>query len=402
MPEFKIIFEDNKIHGFQVREFFKNIMKDFKTESGLLQKETTRNYGLDLLRCIAMIMIVILHILSGSGLLSKTTVGTAEYETVWFIEIFCFCAVNCFVILSGYVNLRCEFRLSRILLLWLQVAFYNLLLTVIMQAVNDSPDALCIRKALFPVSSNAYWFFTQYFVLSFFMPFINKLVTGMTLKQNGILVGIMLFFFSLLPTLYGSPVNIIGKLNENLFLTKRGYSVLWLTVMYFCGAYIKRLAEENKTAGIKKRTCLLMFLGSDIIIWVIHFFCVNSKNPVSDDFIISYASPFVVLSAVGMVLLFSKMQFNKAGQRLIAFFSSGAFAVYLIHIHSDIFPVFKRLVAPMLDMKLPLLIPTILLTALLVFVACSSIDMLRNKLVKLMRIDKLCKKADKKINDLLT
>lgn len=376
--------------------FFENNMETRFNSNALIKKETGRNYGLDLLRCIAMIMIVTLHVLSGSGLLSKTAVGTAEYEIVWFIEIFCFCAVNCFVILSGYVSLYSEFRISRIILLWLQVAFYNILLTVIMQAVNGDWNSFYIWRALFPVSSNAYWFFTQYFVLSFLMPFINKLVTSITLKQNGILVGILLFFFSLLPTLYGSPINLIGRLDENLFLTKRGYSVLWLTIMYICGTFIRRLAEENRLAKVKNRVYLLMFLTSDIMIWIIHYFCVNSKNPASDDFIISYTSPFVVLSAMGMVLLFSKTEFNKTVQKGIAFFSSGAFAVYLIHINGSIFPEFKKLTTPMLDMKLGVLIPALLFTVLFVFIVCSTFDAIRRKLVTLLHIDKLCKKADKK------
>lgn len=360
-----------------------------------VKKPSARNYGIDLLRCFAMAMIVMLHTLSKSGLLTETTVGSLKYEIVWFMEIFCYCAVDCFIIISGFVGLNSKFRISRILLLWLQVEFYSVGLTVLMQIVQGDFNLQELLRSLLPVSTNAYWFFTQYFVLSFFMPFINKLVLSMTIRQNGLFVGMMLVFFSLLPMLYAVPVDILGEFNEKIFYTERGYSVLWMIVMYSLGAFINRLVNSQRLDRIKGYVYFLVFMCSDIIIWIIHYLCVNRENKVSQYFVVSYTSPFVVLSAVGMFMFFSKMQFCDRANKLISFFSAGAFSVYLIHLHRCIYPVFKEFVSLMLDMRVLKLIPCLLFTVLFVFFVCTLFDALRERLFKILRIDRLCKRTDR-------
>lgn len=364
------------------------------SDNRLPKRTSERNYGIDLLRCFAMAMIVTLHTLKRSGLL-ETRVLSARYEVVWFLEIFSYCAVNCFVLLSGYVSLNSKFRISRIISLWLQVVFYNVGLTVLLQAIDGDWNVASIIRAFLPVSTNSYWFFTQYFVLSFFMPFINKLVKTISLRHNAYLIGIMLFFFSLCPMLYAAPVKFFSEFDENLFYTGRGYSVLWFVVMYTCGAFIKRLSEENRLPKIPVPVLAGITLLSDIIIWLIHYVCVRHDR--SHFFVIAYTSIFVVISTFSMVLLFSRFKFNKTAQKLIAFASSGAFAVYLIHSNKPVYEVYKDLVSPMADMRLIKMLPALLFTIVFVFVVCVIADWFRAQLFKLLRVDKFCRKFDKLI-----
>lgn len=361
-------------------------------------RHAKRNYGIDLLRCFAMVMVVMLHTLSKSGLLAKAEIHTLKYEIVWFLEICCYCAVDCFVIISGYVGLHSKFRISRILQLWLQVAFYSVFLTVLVQGIQGQLNTVEILRSFLPVSTNAYWFFTQYFVLCFLTPFINKLVLTISLKQNALLVGVLLLFFSVMPFIYAIPVDLLGEFKEDLFFVNRGYSVLWMAVMYTLGAFINRLANEDRLGRVKKYVFLMMFVLSDLLIWVVHYICVNGQNPVSQSFIVAYTSPFVVLSAAGMVMFFSRLELGKGAQRAIAFFSPGAFAVYIIHHHPQVYPIFKECVSPLLEMRVIKLVPCILFTVLFVFVVCSVSDTLRRYTEKLLKIDKLCRKADKLVN----
>lgn len=363
---------------------------------GEIVKKSGRNYGLDLLRCFAMAMIMMLHTLSRSGLLDLGP-GSAKYEIVWFMEIFSYCAVNCFVMLSGYVSLHSKFRLSRIALLWLQVVFYNVGLTVIVQAVRGQWDVIQILRSFLPVSADGYWFFTQYFVLSFFMPFINKLVQTLTLRQNGYLVIAMLIFFSVMPMFYAMPVNIIGEFNENLFLTGRGYSVLWFVVVYTCGAVLRRFIEENRFPKLHSVVWLGITILSDVVIWIIHYFCVHATPKASQYFVVAYTSPFVVIAAVGLVMFFSGLKFGKASNKLIAFFSSGAFAVYLIHSHSLIYDIFKEQVSPIADMRIIKMLPALLITIVFVFLVCTVFDSIRAWVFKLIGINKLCSRLDRLI-----
>ena len=51
-----------------------------------------RNYGIDLLRLVAMFMVVILHVLGQGGVLSATTGD--KHHIAWFLETAAYCAVD--------------------------------------------------------------------------------------------------------------------------------------------------------------------------------------------------------------------------------------------------------------------------------------------------------------------
>ena len=63
-----------------------------------------RNYGIDLLRLVSMYMVVILHVLAESGVLSAQSLGTQS--VAWLLETAAYSAVNCFGMNSGYVSYR--------------------------------------------------------------------------------------------------------------------------------------------------------------------------------------------------------------------------------------------------------------------------------------------------------
>ena len=55
---------------------------------------TDRNYGIDSLRIISMIMITMLHIIGHGGILDSEKAFSAKYEIIWFIELLAYCSVN--------------------------------------------------------------------------------------------------------------------------------------------------------------------------------------------------------------------------------------------------------------------------------------------------------------------
>ena len=62
-----------------------------------------RMANLELLRCVAMMMVVVLHYLGKGSLLGDLTaerMGAAGY-VAWILESFCIVAVNVYMLLSG-------------------------------------------------------------------------------------------------------------------------------------------------------------------------------------------------------------------------------------------------------------------------------------------------------------
>ena len=90
----------------------------------LVAEVSKRNYGIDLLRTISMFMILILHILGNGGILKQVIPLTIYGELIWFIEVCCFCAVNCYGLISGYVGVKAKHKYSNLIYLWIQVFFY--------------------------------------------------------------------------------------------------------------------------------------------------------------------------------------------------------------------------------------------------------------------------------------
>lgn len=60
----------------------------------------TRNYGIDFLRMISMIMIVMLHTLGHGGILRSVSFLSVHYQIAWLLEVIAFGAVNTYAMCS--------------------------------------------------------------------------------------------------------------------------------------------------------------------------------------------------------------------------------------------------------------------------------------------------------------
>ena len=140
----------------------------------------SRNFGIDMLRIVSMLMVVMLHVLGQGGILDAVKPFSCNYYAANFLETLSYGAVDCFAIISGYVGVDSKFRYISIVTLWRKVAFYTLVITGgTMLLFPSGVTAAAIQKSLFPVSTSHYWYVTAYFLLFFFMPFLNKMVNAL-------------------------------------------------------------------------------------------------------------------------------------------------------------------------------------------------------------------------------
>ena len=102
-----------------------------------MQTSSKRNIGIDVLRTLAMFMICIIHVLGKGGVIGNTEAMSAHYYAAILLNIFVFCAVNCFAIISGYVGINAKYKYSNFAELWLRVLFYTVSITAVF--------AICMR-----------------------------------------------------------------------------------------------------------------------------------------------------------------------------------------------------------------------------------------------------------------
>ena len=128
--------------------------------------QSKRQANFELLRIVAMLMIIVLHYLNKSNLLLLfTQEQTAVNYVMHLIVAFCIVAVNCYVLLSGYFMVESAWKPGRVVSLAAQILFYSLLIPVVLIVAGVVPaDDLSVYDWLhyvLPIETEHYWFATS-------------------------------------------------------------------------------------------------------------------------------------------------------------------------------------------------------------------------------------------------
>lgn len=322
-----------------------------------------------------MFMVCILHTLGQGGILSAVKSSTPQHEIAWFLESAAFCAVNCYALISGYVGIDAKYKISNIIKLWLQVAYYTVGMTVVAFLIDKT---LIVegdwQAAFFPVLTKNYWYFTAYFCMFFFVPFFNIVVNTLSSKMRWYLCGIIVVLFSVFPMIMG----------KDIFLTGKGYSALWLGAMYLVGAVIKKEQQHfHKCSGGYFAVGYLLSVAVSS-----HFRGVW----------LSYTSVTILLAGVTLLLLFSNLKLSTGIQKIVALLSPLSFSVYLIHVNRFSWKyILKGKFAEFAEYSPVKFIFDVFAAAFFIYVICSLIDVVRFMLFKHVKIGARCNRAFEKL-----
>jgi len=353
-------------------------------------KSTERRYGVDLLRLAAMGMILMHHLLTHGGLMTAFPALSPSGMAAQLLNIASYCAVNVYALISGYVMAGKRFRPARLMELWLQVMFTSLVITVGF-ALTGKADAGDWLKVFFPVSTEAYWYFTAYFALYLFIPVIHRALDGLDKRtfQLTMLAAVMLF--TLIPTLtMGDP-----------FKLQSGYHVLWLMVLYALGQYLRRFGFGwiGRHGFAVYAACLaltwLSRIGAD---WLM----TNGQELYPMELLVRYTSPTMLASSVALLALFDRMTFPGWMAKLLSLLSPFAFGIYLIHDHPLVRKHFIVMrFAPLAN--LPALQMALSLAGwwAAIFAACLAAEALRSILFRMLKVRTLTGEAERRLRLLL-
>ena len=354
----------------------------------------SRNYGIDLLRIITMIGVAMLHILGHGDVLSGA-IRANQFDTAWFMEVVGYPAVNCFLLISGFVGCKKVLpSLKSVVTLYLTVLLYSVsILAILSRFYPETAPISELGGAFMPVTTYQYWFFTCYIGMLALSPIINGFVNYAD-KKTLYAVGIIIF---LVFAVYGTYTKHTG----DYFKLANGYSLLWFLVMYALGAIIKKTELYKKIpVYVAIPTLILMYVST----WLVK---INSVSPEASETLkkwsvslVDYISPTIVIAAVMLVCIFAKINVkHKFLAGVITFFSSSAFSVYLIHDNNYfrdniIVGAFKAVgdYAPIM------LVLTVLAIAVAIFVVCVLVDKVRVLLFKLLHIEALCNYIEKRFS----
>lgn len=358
-----------------------------------MKKERERNY--EILRIIAMLMIVCLHYLSkGGALVNPSGELTASGYAAWFIEAFCLVAVNVYVLISGYFGIgdkeganenkiKITNVLKRTIRIYFQVWFYSVAIGVIFLLSGlQEIDIYMVFMYVFPVSTEHYWFATAYLLLTLLMPFLNAGFDRMDKRSVQGILGCMLLVFSVAKTVL--PIQLPWD--------HKGYDAFWFIFLYLTGAYLRRYGVKwitNRTRAI------LLYVFSTFITFV-SFLVIRSlylRTGMLEDFIsygYSYNFLFCYLAAIGLFLAFKTKATTQPAKKcgsLLQTISGATFGVYLIHEHVNLrylWPTWFQS-AEFATVSVPLFLLHMVVTVVTVYMVCTAIEIVRSKLITIKK-----------------
>lgn len=346
-------------------------------------KVDTRNYGIDLLRIVSMVMIIILHIFGYTGLFSSTD-ETISDMIGYYIYIAAFCSVNCFGIISGYVGYNSKHKFSNIIYLTLQVIFILVISAIIYKIrYPKEVDSKLFVNSFFPIVYSQVWYFRAYFCMFFFIPFMNILMEKLNRNQARLLVGSILILFSVIPTIFSSDP----------YQTSYGYSAIWLISLYLIGTYLKKYDISFKSW---KLLIIFLYLCLFSFVWDL----MDLKTDYCKTFV-SYTSPTILICAICLVLIFSNLKIGNIIKQITKFFAPLAFGVYIIHLSPYVWnKVINGLFIDCGANDKLMAIAILIGSSLLLFVVFALLDYIRLLLFKLCKIKDFCNFIEKKLREL--
>ena len=279
-----------------------------------------RASNIELLRMLAGMAVVILHFnyrQDGNGALTHATGMTRG--ALMLLEILCVCAVNVFLLISGYFGCTVrKIKVKKLLLLVLQTIVFRFLAQVILFASSRQWSLKTLAASLLPVN----YYVVLYVVLMLLAPFLNKLTDELTDAGRRLLILLLFSVFSVFATLVDalkefsgaplaglSPVGIDGSMS--------GYSIVHFTVMFMLGGAIRKSGLEKR---LKTWHLLLLLALLAALIGANHRFLPGIAW--------SYSNPLIILEACVVFLLFARMRFSSP---LINRLAPAAFTCFLIH-----------------------------------------------------------------------
>lgn len=350
-------------------------------------KTNIRNSNVELLRIVAMLMVIFHHALSQGF--------SFDFLPEPSLNLSFFQAANCFgwlgnmlfIIISGYYLSESRFSLKKIIKLWLLVFFYSAGISCILfvfkiQIYGVEGNGFCLTRLLekrdlkatelffsfFPVVTAQNWFATKYIVFLFFVPFLNRIVQNVSCRLHFMLIALCFLLFEFLPLF---PWTDVYEINN--------YSAFFL--LFFAGSFVKKY---NEYFYAKRKALLAVGIIYFSFYIAIRFVLMNlygyaeSVPFLFQVFVMSSHAHDFVMTVSAFLIFTGTVNLPAGSNKVLNKIASTTFGVYLLHNHNYFrrnlwFDVFKL----NQNFESENLIGLTIFSVVCVFVLCSLIEYLR-------------------------
>lgn len=351
----------------KIATFANNQSPMSEAPTSLPQPRPPRQSNMELLRCVAMFLVLVVHSDFGAlGVPTAVSFADSPLAETWrvLVEAVGLMCVNLFVIISGYFGIRLSMRSA-----------CNFLFQVLFWAV--APYLLLSASGLVPWDWSAfgdrwlfgsdYWFPQVYATLMLVAPALNLYADSVPPRRLALLLLAMLLVEGLLG---GTDVWEIAY--------RRGYGLASFVTLYLFGRYARLTRLPMRVSpSTSFMVALIATLGTAAAI-VLSVMLTHDGEAIDRCISIftSYASPFVLVASMAVSVAFARLHFQS---RIVNWLGASAFSVYLIHANPHVMNAyFFHPIRTIYHAHSPL-VASLLITAFLlgVYLACVLLDQLR-------------------------
>lgn len=357
--------------------------------------KTKRQSGIELLRIIAMLQIIFLHV-SQYGGLYKTSASAGDIDgfIIEFMWSLCRAPVNVFVMISGYFMITSTADIKKMIKRasnpYGAMIFYSIAISAVFFIADPSIITVPrIIKTFMPFFSKMWYFLTNYIIILLISPFLNKMLVSLNKRQYLYFMGIVFVVMSVWSTLAE-----IDGFDKVFNITKvvdpyYGKSLGGFLMMYIIGGYVRlfvKKKEPNESGKLKVNTIYLVVF---FLLCTLDFGLNYLFDQYSNVFGM-FNNPIVVLESVMLLLFFRDLDFSSGFINTVAGTTLGIYAIHEHYLVRDwLWSVISFSDKSLYDTLL--YIPMAIGACIGVFSACCIIELIRLKLFRTVS-DFYCKR----------
>ncbi|MCR5215264.1 MAG: acyltransferase [Eubacterium sp.] len=327
-----------------------------------MNRRKERQSNIELLRIITALGVIILHYNNpniGGGF--RNVSGNANMLIMAFFQAVFVCAVNLFILISGYFMRHSK---KRDLLKPVELLSQLLIFEILFILIKELPSGKAISgETILGYFRPSYWFVFVYVALYLISPYINIMWDVLKEKDTKVLLIVMLGCFSIYPIIidmasYISTLEMSGMGTVGLDGSQAGYTIVNFVIMYLIGLYI-RDKDEERERGLNSNSENFDKENSDveksnggksdcsdkhkstIFPWLIINILLILIWSILDQTVFNrhtglipawaYMNPLVITEAILFFLLFRRMKIKN--NKVINELAAASFPSYLIHIN---------------------------------------------------------------------
>ena len=335
----------------------------------------SRRINFEVLRVLAMLFIVTQHYVYWGlkpsewyhSMPMNNSLDIFNYISMEALYVISVIGVDCFVMITGYFLIdRLSFRWKGMMNVWLQTFLYG---TIVSLLVNRGLGGV---DNLFPISFSRYWFITMYLGLMAVSPFLSLVAKNVNKKQYGWLLCVLFVMTFEYP--FGR--HYAGTHSLGLFV-----------FLFLLSGYVKLHGIPNWLKLHCGKIAIGLWMCLTLGVVMMNHLLVNYRGAEGYQLMGDKNSSVIMFLAILVFLWFSKKSLDNRFTRVLTKLSPYTLAVYLIHQgmlnnrETWIFNIQEQYNVP--------IIVHCLLVCLVIFLVCVIIDICREGIYRLCRINML-------------